>query len=104
MPALTFEKYQRLRDEHLFNTAMASVIFMPVLALIISDWKNSEIYEEDHEQFRWFRAIQNRAKTKNIDIKTSELEVFEIIQKLFDFPYDRTLDNLRQNNSIEEDE
>jgi hypothetical protein len=67
---------------------------MPILIDIIYNWPKDDDNQENLNQFKWFRTIAENARQKNIDLANTTEDPFVIAQKLFEFPYERCLNEL----------
>lgn len=87
------------KDAHWIPNSVEILIFLPILVEIISEWrKESDVYQEEYKQFRWFRAIYARAEALGIleDIAAGTESPFVLAQKMLDAPITRCFDEIVQ--------
>lgn len=101
-----FKEYMTLKKAHMVTRTLETLIALPILVSIISEWKNDpDAYEAENQNFRWFRAINARAVDLDIDIKSKIDSPFALAQKMLDAPFSRCLDEVtRKWQSSEEGE
>jgi len=103
LPKITYDGYETLRNLKSYNVAMSVIIFLPVLVDILNEWKHSgESFEEQNSRHLWFRAVKSKLVSLGINISDESHEAFEIAQAIFEYPYDRALNNLNSGSDTQE--
>ena len=96
MPDATYQDYRFLKKTtRTVTKTLENLILIPVLITILSEWQNSECYEEENRDRKWFRAINARAENLNIKDKIGSLSLFVLAQKMLDAPITRCVDDVK---------
>ena len=92
-----FKNYMTLKKARMVTKTLETVISLPILVSIISDWQHDpDSYVAENQDYRWFRAINARAEDLGIseDIKSGIESPFTLAQKMLDAPFSRCLDEV----------
>ena len=98
LPKETFSVYSNMSTLMDIQSVMHSMIIMPALVYALTEIKESRTQLYNFEDYRWFRSLRKAAEKMNISFTEeglSNMETFEVAQKLLDSPIPKAIYFLR---------